>query len=139
MADKTVQNGNEVEISYTGKLEDGTVFDTTESRGPFKFTAGSENIIQGMNDAVIGMEIGEEKTVELQPDEAYGQYNENLLVKVERSRMPDEVQVGDALTDGNNTQTWYVRELNEEHGVLDGNHPLAGEKLIFQVKVENVE
>lgn len=137
MADE-VKQGDQVAIEYTGKLQDGTVFDTTEGRDAFTFTAGSDNIIKGVNDAVVGMQVGEQKTVEVPPEEAYGDYNQELVVKVERDRMPENVNVGDALSDSSSGKVWYVRDLNEEVGVLDGNHPLAGQTLVFEIQVVNV-
>ena len=134
-----VKQGDQVQIEYTGRLKDGTVFDSTEERGAFSFTAGSPDVIQGMSSQVIGMEKGQEKSFEIPPEEAYGEYDPSLVVKVERSKIPDEADVGDALSDGSGQgPVWFVREMADDHCVLDANHPLAGETLVFDVKVVEV-
>lgn len=133
-----VEKGKEVEIHYTGKLQDGRVFDSTEERGPFKFVAGSDNIIDGVNDAVLGMEVGQKKTVEVEPTNAYGDYNQELLVRLPREKVPQDAEVGDALSDKQNAVTWWVRDLGDQEAVLDGNHPLAGETLVFDIEVVSV-
>lgn len=140
MMTEQVKQGDQVEIEYTGKLEDGTVFDSTEGRGPFEFEAGSPNIIRGMSDAVVGMQPGDEKTVEIPADEAYGPYNQELVIRIPRDRIPEDAKVGDALSDGTpGGQVWYVAEMTPEETVLDGNHPLAGKTLIFEVRLVGVK
>lgn len=130
----TVAKGNEVEISYTGRLKDQTIFDSTEGREPFKFVTGSENIIKGMNDAVIGMNVGEKKTIEIAPEDAYGPYRDELVAKVPKANIPEGVNVGDVLTDSNENN-WWVRQINDDSAILDGNHPLAGQALIFDIEL----
>ena len=131
-----VKQGDQVEIEYVGRLEDGTVFDTTDGKGSFRFEAGSDHIITGMSAAVVGMQVGDTKTVAIPPEEAYGPRNDDLVMRVPRERIPPETQVGDALSDGNpGGRTWFVQELTEQETVLDGNHPLAGKTLIFEVKL----
>lgn len=134
-----VKQGDQVQIEYTGRLKDGTVFDSTEGREAFTFTVGSPEVIEGMSSEVLGMEVGQEKTIEIPPEQAYGDYDDSLVVKVERAKIPNEAEVGDALSDGSGRgPVWYVRELGDEHCVLDANHPLAGETLVFDVRVVNV-
>jgi peptidylprolyl isomerase len=137
--DSIVKSGDQVEIEYVGRLKDGTVFDSTEGRDAFRFEAGGSGVIQGMSAAVLGMSLGQKKTFEIELQQAYGDYDESLLVKILRDRMPSEVEVGDALSDGSeNTRVWHVRELTEEFGILDGNHPLAGESLIFDIELVSI-
>jgi FKBP-type peptidyl-prolyl cis-trans isomerase 2 len=126
--------GDQVEILYTGKLKDQTVFDTTDDKGPFKFIVGSESIIKGINDAVLGMQVGDKKSIELSPEQAYGQYNDNLLAKVPKSKIPANAIVGDVLTDSNGNN-WWIRQINDDLVVVDGNHPLAGQALIFDIEL----
>ena len=131
-----VKPGDKISIHYAGKLEDGTVFDTSEGRDALEFEAGSPNIISGISDAVIGMEVGEEKTVEIAPEQAYGPRQEEMLVKVSAEQLPDGVKEGDVLSDGQaGSRAWTVVEKNEEGAVLDGNHPLAGKTLVFDLTV----
>ena len=132
--------GDQVSINYTGKLADGTVFDTSEGQDAFQFEAGSPNIIIGMNDAVIGMAVGEEKTVEIPPDQAYGQPDGELIIRVASDKIPEDVNVGDALSDGTDSgQNWIVTELVDGEAVLDGNHPLAGQTLTFDIKLVSID
>ena len=139
-AEQTVQQGDQVEIEYVGKLEDGTVFDSTDGRGAFAFEAGSANIIRGMSDAVVGMGVGQEKTVTIPPENAYGDHNTDLVIRIPRERIPADAKVGDALSDGNpGGQVWYVTEMTPEETVLDGNHPLAGKTLIFEVRLIGIK
>ncbi len=139
MTDKA-KPGDEVTIEYTGKLDDGTVFDSTEGRGPFSFEAGSQRVIPGVSEGVVGMEVGEERTLEVGPEQAYGQYNSDLVIRIPREKIPDDAKVGDVLSDGQpGGQTWFVTELTPDESVLDGNHPLAGKTLTFEVRLVGVK
>ncbi|HEX9841101.1 MAG TPA: peptidylprolyl isomerase [bacterium] len=140
MSEQLVQQGDQVEIEYVGKLEDGTVFDSTDGREAFAFEAGAGNIIPGMSDAVVGMQVGEEKTVAIPPEQAYGDRKDDLVIRIPRERIPQDVKVGDALSDGQpGGQVWYVAELTPEESVLDGNHPLAGKTLVFEVRLIGIK
>ena len=141
MSEQTaVKQGDQVEIEYVGKLEDGTVFDSTDGKGSFRFQAGSDGIIRGMSAAVVGMQVGDTKTVSIPPEEAYGARDDDLVLRGPRERIPPDTKVGDALSDGSpGGRTWFVTELTEQETVLDGNHPLAGKTLIFEVKLVGVE
>jgi len=140
MSESAVKMGDEVEIEYVGKLEDGTVFDSTDGRDAFAFEAGSNRIIPGMSEAVVGMQVGDEKTVAVPPEQAYGTYQDDLVIRVPRERIPQDVKVGDALSDGQGGgQVWYVAEMTPEETVLDGNHPLAGKTLIFEVRLIGIK
>jgi peptidylprolyl isomerase len=135
-----VQHGDEVEIEYVGKLEDGTVFDSTDGRGAFAFEAGTNSVIAGMSEAVLGMHVGEERRVEIAPEQAYGGRKDDLVIRIPRERIPDDAKVGDALSDGQpGGQVWYVAEMTPEETVLDGNHPLAGKTLIFEVRLVGIK
>lgn len=136
--DKVVKKGDQVAINYVGKLADGNIFDTTEGRDVFRFEAGSQNIIPGVSNGVIGMKVGEKKLVEIEPKDAYGEYNPELVAKAPRTNIPEEVKVGDVLTDSSTQQHWWVRQLTDEYAILDANHPLAGKKLIFDIELVEV-
>ena len=137
--DKKVKKGDTVEILYTGKLENGEVFDSTEEKEPFVFVSGSKEVISGVSKAVLGMKAGEKKVVEISPDDAYGEYRDELLGKVPQDAVPEGAKVGDPLSDAENEgQVYWVRELTEEHVIIDGNHPLAGKALTFDIEVLSI-
>ena len=135
----TIKNGDRVSVNYTGKLEDGSIFDSSlqEGRTPLEATLGQGMLIPGFENGLIGMSIGESKTVEIEPENAYGTYNNDMVQEVPLSQVPEGVQVGDMLTG----QSQYgpmqvtVKEVSSETVVLDMNHPLAGKKLIFDLEV----
>lgn len=132
--------GDTVRIHYTGRLDDGTVFDTSEGRDPLEFVLGSGQVIPGFERAVTGMERGEEKTVTIPADEAYGERKSELLINVGRSEMPSglDPQVGQRLQmstpDGQTFQV-TVTETSDTTVVLDANHPLAGRDLTFDIQL----
>lgn len=137
-----IQNGNVIDVHYTGKLTDGSVFDSSEGRDPLRFQVGSGQIIPGFEQAIMGKNIGEKVTVNIPADDAYGQIREDLIVSVPKTQMPGEVQVGQPLqAQGDNGQTInvIVKEVNEENVMIDGNHPLAGKELVFDIEVVEIE
>ncbi|MFO7654689.1 MAG: peptidylprolyl isomerase [Candidatus Krumholzibacteriia bacterium] len=135
------KQGDRVKIHYTGRLKDGTVFDTSEGREPLEFTAGSEELITGVSHAVIGMEEGQERTITVPPEEGFGERREDLAQEVPRDALPQDVKVGEPLTarSGEQEVRVWVRELSDDSAVVDANHPLAGHTLEFDVKVVGVE
>jgi len=140
---KKVENGDLVTVNYTGRLVDGTIFDTSmvEGREPLQAKLGEGSLIKGFEEALIGMSVGEKKTVEIDFDNAYGPYNDFMVQEVEIDKMPGEVQVGTQLqsqTDMGPVQ-FVVKEVKEETVVLDANHPLAGENLVFDLEIVGVE
>jgi peptidylprolyl isomerase len=137
-----VETGKVVAVHYTGKLSDGEMFDTSEGRDPLKFQVGSGQIIPGFEQAIMGKNIGEKVTVNIPADDAYGQIREDLIVSVPKSQMPGDVQVGQPLqAQGDNGQTInvIVKEVSEENVMIDGNHPLAGKELVFDIEVVEIE
>ena len=134
------KNGDRVRVHYTGRLEGGQVFDSSREGEPLEFTVGADNIIQGFSEAVRGMRVGESKTVEIAPDDAYGPRRDGLVTSIsrEQAQFPVEPQVGMRfglpLQDGNQIEV-VVTEVTDTHVTIDGNHPLAGEKLIFDVEL----
>ena len=137
-----VETGKVVAVHYTGKLSDGEMFDTSEGRDPLKFQVGSGQIIPGFEQAIMGKNIGEKVTVNIPADDAYGQIREDLIVSVPKTQMPGDVQVGQPLqAQGDNGQTInvIVKEVSEENVMIDGNHPLAGKELVFDIEVVEIE
>ncbi|MDE9449675.1 peptidylprolyl isomerase [Aliiroseovarius sp. Z3] len=138
-----VTSGATVRIHYTGTLEDGTVFDSSEGRDPLEFTVGSGMIIPGLDKALPGMTVGEKKKVTIAPEEAYGHRQEEALLEVPRGDIPAEIplEVGLQLQmTGQQGQPVpvTVTELTEESVTLDANHALAGKTLIFDFEVVSV-
>jgi FKBP-type peptidyl-prolyl cis-trans isomerase 2 len=140
---KKVQNGDTVTVNYTGKFEDGTVFDTSmvEGREPIKTKLGEGNLISGFENGLIDMGIGEKKTITINPTDAYGEYNEEMIQEVPKTQMPGEVEVGITLQADTQMGTinFVVKEVKEETVVLDANHPLAGKTLVFDLELVDVE
>ncbi len=135
------KTGDKVKIHYTGKLEDGTVFDSSEGGEPLEFAAGSDDVIPGVSNAVVGMKPGEAKTVELSEEEGYGQAFPGYEQQIDRNELPEKIRVGDRLraeAEGK-TVVFWVKELDEESALLDVNHPLAGQKLIFDIEMVSFE
>ncbi len=134
------KEGDKVRVHYTGKFEDGTVFDSSQGGQPLEFTAGSTELIPGFSKAVVGMAPGDSKTVTVTPEEGYGLRQEGMEQKVPRRMLPPEAKVGDPLQAqaGDQTIVVWVKELNDEEAVLDANHPLAGRTLIFDLEMVSV-
>jgi len=137
-----IKNGDNVSVHYTGKLEDGTVFDTSlaEGREPLTVTLGQGQLIPGFENGLIDMTIGEMKTIEIEPENAYGDINPQLVSEVLLTQVPEGVKAGDMLQGQNQfgPVNVVVKEIKEETVVLDMNHPLAGKKLIFDLEVVSV-
>ena len=134
------KSGDTVKVAYTGKLEDGTVFDSTENRGPLEFTIGQDRLIKGFEAAVTGMSPGDSKTVELPPEEAYGPRRDEMVLAIDRAQMPEDAdpQVGQQLQltrqDGQPVPA-TVTEVSESNVTVDANHPLAGRQLTFEIEL----
>lgn len=132
--------GDTVTVHYKGTLEDGSVFDSSEGGDPLEFTIGAHEVISGFEDAVIGMAAGDRKTQEIEPAEAYGAREDELVFHVPRSSMQPgfDVSPGDfvrvTLPDGQ-TAPMQVLEVDEEAVTLDANHPLAGKTLTFELEL----
>ena len=137
-----IKNGDNVSVHYTGKLEDGSVFDTSlaEGREPLTVTLGQGQLIPGFENGLIDMTAGEIKTIEIEPENAYGDVNPQLMNEIPLSQVPEGVKTGDMLQGQNQfgPVSVVVKEVKEETVVLDMNHPLAGKKLIFDLEVVSV-
>ncbi|HIJ80054.1 MAG: FKBP-type peptidyl-prolyl cis-trans isomerase [Desulfobulbaceae bacterium] len=138
------QQGDSVKIHYTGKLADGSVFDSSEGRDPLGFTLGGGMVIQGFDDAVTGMAIGEKKTVTIPADKAYGERKDELVIEVPRSQVPPDLnpEVDQKLQMGGpagEVVVVTVVEVNDEHIKLDANPPLAGKDLTFDLELVAID
>jgi peptidylprolyl isomerase len=135
-----VKTGDTVKVHYTGRLNDGTVFDTSVKRGPLEFTVGQHQVVPGFEQAVLGMSVGENKTSVIPADQAYGQRDERLIVHMPKNRLPQDLdlEVEDRLQmrrpDGQIINV-TVSEITDDAVVLDGNHFLAGEDLTFDIEL----
>ena len=140
---KKVQNGDTVIVNYTGRLEDGTIFDSSlnEGREPLVVKLGEGNLIKGFENGLIDMIVGDKKTVEIEVEDAYGVYNDYMIQEVPKEQMPGDVEVGTPLQASTQmgVVNFIVKEVKEDIVVLDANHPLAGEKLIFDLEVLEVQ
>lgn len=134
------QQGSTVKVHYTGRLDDGTVFDSSAGGEPLEFTIGRGQLIPGFEQGVVGMEPGESRTVVIAADQAYGIYRPEGVIEVARSEIPAAInlEVGMQLqATGANGRPAHmtVLELSGDKVKLDGNHPLAGKDLTFEIQV----
>lgn len=154
---REVKSGDTVQVDYTGKLENGTVFDTSredvaKQEGiyvegieytPLTFTVGSGQVIQGFDQGVVGMKVGEEKNLTIPPEEAYGEYDEARILAIpieelnvtNRSELPE---AGQTITDMYG-RSFKVTAVNDTHITIDTNHELSGKTLIFNIKLVSIE
>lgn len=140
-----VKDGDTVKVHYTGKLtEDGTVFDSSREREPLEFTLGEGQLIPGFEEAVIGMEVGDNTTVDIESEDAYGARREDLELEVSKSDLPDNIdpQPGMQLQmQQKNGQAIPVQitEVENDYVKLDANHPLAGKDLTFDIELIEIQ
>lgn len=135
--------GDNVCIHYTGRLEDGTVFDSSRDRDPLQFSLGGGQVIPGFEAAVVGMAPGDSKTEVINAEEAYGPHRDEMVMVVERTQIPEEIplDIGVQLQlRGPQGQLLpvLVTELSDAEVTLDANHPLAGETLIFDIELVDI-
>ena len=140
---KTVKKGDKVKIHYTGRIKDGSVFDSSIEREPIEFEIGSGRVIAGVDKGVIGMKPGEKKEVAVPPQEGYGEYEQKLLIDVPMDKIPKDIkpEVGMRLQMVNNMGQplpVLVTEVNDESVKLDANHPLAGKDLVFNIELVEI-
>ena len=139
-----VKEKDTIKLHYTGKLSDGQVFDSSVEREPIEFTVGEGKIIPGLEKAVIDMKVNEKKTIEIAKDDAYGDASDELFQQVKKEQLPEDIkpEVGMGLVskneDGSERQL-RVAEVNDDHIVVDANHPLAGKDLVFDVELVEIK
>ncbi|UWR57418.1 FKBP-type peptidyl-prolyl cis-trans isomerase [Phaeobacter inhibens] len=138
-----VKSGDTVRIHYTGKLTDGSVFDSSEGREPLEFTVGSGQVIEGMDAGLVGMTAGEAKTLDIPADQAYGPSHDEARQTIPREGIPDDIplEVGTQLqmqAPTGEVLPVTVVEVTEATVTLDANHPLAGKDLIFDIELVSI-
>ena len=132
-----------VKVHYTGKLEDGSTFDSSTGREPLEFTLGTGSVIPGFDQGIVGMAIGETKTITIASDDAYGPVRKELVIEVKKSDIPSEIDtnIGQRLQipqpEGQPIPV-VITEATDETVTLDANHPLAGKTLIFDVELVEI-
>jgi FKBP-type peptidyl-prolyl cis-trans isomerase 2 len=136
-------NGDKVKVHYHGRLTDGTTFDSSEGREPLEFEVGSGSVIAGFDEGVKGMEIGEKKTINIPVDQAYGPKDPEMVVEFPKANFhPDMApEVGMRLNMTNNTGQVIpvvIVDVKPESVILDANHPLAGEDLVFEIELVSI-
>jgi peptidylprolyl isomerase len=140
---KKAAKGDTIKANYTGRLTDGTVFDSSEGKAPLEFEIGTGKLIAGFENGVIGMQTGNTKEITIDPEDGYGKKIQELIAEVPRDRLPDDLspEVGQKLQVNNpNGQSFpaTVTQVNDDSITLDANHPLAGKTLVFEVEVVDI-
>ncbi len=135
--------GDVVRVHYKGYFDDGTVFDTSRNAEPFEFTLGNDMVIPGFENAIIGMAVGDVRTVKIPPEEGYGERREDLVIEVDRNQVPPDIQpeVGMMLqlqSGQGEAIPVMVTAISETTITLDGNHPLAGKQLNFEIELVEI-
>ena len=141
---KEAQVGDLVSVHYTGKLKNGEVFDSSKERDPLEFTLGNKELLAGFEDGVVGMKPGESKSVTLEPHNAFGNHREDLLLKLPKKEFPQHItpSVGLQLRLSNaegKEMTVVITEVGEESVTLDGNHPLSGQTVVFDIELLEIK
>jgi FKBP-type peptidyl-prolyl cis-trans isomerase 2 len=134
-----VQEGDDISVHYVGTLDDGSQFDASRERGStFDFTAGVGQVVPGFDAAVLGMTVGEVKTVRIEVADAYGERSDESILEVPIDQMPDGVKAGDQLTTPDGSRQVTVVEVRADVVVVDANHPLAGQVLTFEIELISI-
>ena len=137
------KKGDKVKVHYNGRLSNGETFDTSAGREPLEFEVGSGMVIKGFDDGVTGMGVGEKKTINIPVEEAYGPRSEDMLIEFPKDRFPADMQIEEGMQlmmsngAGQNIPV-VITELKENSVMLDANHPLAGEELIFDIELMEI-
>lgn len=140
---KPANKGDRVIVHYTGKFNDGQIFDSSIGSEPLEFELGKGELIVGFEKAVIGMVPGDKKTVTIQADNAYGPYRQDLLLKIDKGELPNNIEVKAGIhlqmrrRDGTHLPV-LISDVSGNKVTLDANHPLAGKELIFDIELLEV-
>lgn len=127
--------GDNISVYYTGTLTNGTVFDTNVGKEPLNFTVGAGELIKGFDEGVVGMSLNQTKTITIPPNEAYGQVNQSLIITVSKSQFGNQTVTNGMVVTTSQGQEGRVTAVNATNVTVDFNPPLAGQTLIFQIKV----
>ena len=137
-----IKKGDIIKVEYEGRLEDLTIFDSTELQGgtPMKFEVGAGLLIRGFDNAIMGKEVGDEFTISLKASEAYGEVDPQLIQIISRDQLPKDIEPEPGMMlnafDANEAQSViWIKEVDDEFVTLDMNHPMAGKTLIFKIKI----
>jgi len=137
-----IKEGSKVKAHYTGRLTNNDVFDTslTDGREPIEFVIGQGQLIPGFENGILGLSTGDKKTIEIPAVDAYGEYRDDLKLTVPKSNVPQGIEVGHSLQANVNDQIvqFMVRQVDEDDVIVDANHPLAGQTLIFDIEILEV-
>ena len=138
------QVGDLVSVHYTGKLTDGEVFDSSRDRDPLKFTLGNKELLGGFEDGVVGMKPGETKSLTLNPEQAFGDRREDLVLELPKNEFPQNItpSVGLHLKMSNASgagMTVVITDVGDDSVTLDGNHPLAGQSVVFDIELIEIK
>ncbi|MBW2983519.1 peptidylprolyl isomerase [Candidatus Woesearchaeota archaeon] len=138
-----VKNGDKVKVNYKGTLDDGTVFDTSEGKAPIEFEVGAKKVIPGFENAILGMNKGDEKKIKLKPEEAYGILRPELVKKIPRTVLPKDQEPKPGMMMLMKTKEGVqiparIKEVTDKDITIDLNHPLAGKTLNFKIKVIDI-
>jgi peptidylprolyl isomerase len=137
---EAVKAGDTISVNYTGKFEDGEIFDTSEGREPLTFTVGTGQLIKGFDDAVVGMKTGDMKSITITPEDGYGEYQEELVIDMPRTNIPEDMELAIGLPvnlvdQSGNPIPAIVTEILDDVIKMDVNHPLAGKTLVFDIEI----
>jgi peptidylprolyl isomerase len=138
-----VKSGDTIKVHYHGKLTSGETFDSSEGREPLEFEVGSGMVIKGFDDGVTGMSVGEKKTINIPVAEAYGPRNPEMIIEMPKERFPADMEIAVGMPLGMSDQSGQqfqvtIVEIKEEVVMLDANHPLAGQELIFDLELVEI-
>jgi peptidylprolyl isomerase len=141
---KTAEKGNTVKILFSIRLDDGSVVGTSSEQSELTFILGQRKVLKSLEEGVIGMKVGDLKKISVSPEQGYGQYNKDLVLRVDREEFPPDVELKAGRTvqyqnrDGERVNL-VVNDVDENTVTVDGNHPLAGLDLIYEVKVTAIK
>jgi FKBP-type peptidyl-prolyl cis-trans isomerase 2 len=137
------QNGDKVKVHYHGKLKSGETFDSSNGKEPLEFTVGSGQVIKGFDDGVKGMQVGDKRTLEINVEDAYGEKSQDMIIEFPKEQFPEDMnpEIGQQLMMSNGSGQTFpvtVTEVREESVLLDANHPLAGQDLVFDIELVEI-
>jgi FKBP-type peptidyl-prolyl cis-trans isomerase 2 len=137
MADQQASGGDAVAVHYTGRLDDGQVFDSSQAGEPLSFVLGTGQVIAGFDAGVEGLAVGESQSIRIEPEDAYGERDESMVVAVPKEQAPEDLAVGTRVMLGEHAAV--VVDVTPDSVVVDANHPLAGQALTFDLQLVSID